>query len=734
MQASAFPIRYSNLFTGLGFILIFLLTGSCAEQKDRVGAAEDWAVSLGDKMSSQYSHLDQITRENVDQLEVAWSYRSGDADTVANSQIQANPLIIDGTLYTTTPRLSVVALDASSGKEKWRFTTFPDSTEIVAWLNVNRGVTYWEEGEDRRVLFTAGPELYALNADTGEPIAEFGNNGKTSLKQGLDASAEELYVVATSPGIIYEDLIIIGSRVSEGADAAPGDIRAFNVRSGELAWTFHTIPRPGEFGHDTWEDPDAWQRIGGANNWAGMALDEERGIVYVPTGSASPDFYGGGRKGSNLFANTLLALDAATGERVWHFQTIRHDLWDRDLPSPPNLVTVKHEGETIDAVSQTTKTGFLYLFNRVTGEPLFPIRDEPVPSDSDLGGESVWPEQPVPEMPAPFVRQTLHPDSLNPFVSDKVQEDLRSQLLSLNSSHMFEPPSLEGTLIYPGFDGGAEWGGSAFDPETGLLYVNSNDVPWYMTMVPVQQSASDASENLMVLGENTYTNYCMACHGTDRQGGGNFPTLIGTDTLYTASEMLELINTGRRMMPGFHYLSEQRKQALVNYLMDEVHFDIELSEADKIELNNERGVTPYVMTGYNKFRTPEGYPANTPPWGQLHAIDLNTGEYKWQVPLGEYPSLKERGISPTGTENYGGPVVTAGGVVFIAATLDEMIRAFDKITGELLWEHPLPAAGYATPSVYSVDGKQYVVIACGGGKLGTPSGDSFIAFALPGES
>ncbi|MDZ7721000.1 MAG: pyrroloquinoline quinone-dependent dehydrogenase [Balneolaceae bacterium] len=728
--AQARTLAPSQLSFLVLLVFSFLLI-SCSSEFDEIGASEDWKVSLGDKYSSQYSRLDQINRENVSQLEVAWAYRSGDADTVANSQIQANPLIIDGTLYSTTPRLNVVALDASTGEQQWRFNPFPDTLEIQTWLNVNRGVSFWESGNDKRILFTAGPDLYALNAANGERVKSFGENGKASLKAGFQGRAEDLYVVTTSPGIVYEDLIIIGSRVSEGDDAAPGDIRAFNIRTGELEWTFHTIPHPGEFGYDTWEDPDAWKKIGGANSWAGMALDEERGIVYIPTGSASPDFYGGNRKGSNLFANSLLALDAATGERIWHYQTVHHDLWDRDLPSAPNLVTVTHNGEEIDAVSQTTKTGYIFLFDRETGEPLFPIEEVPVPAETNLEGEEVWPTQPRPTIPEPITRQHLPDSAINPYVSEEIQEDLKNQLQTLKRAHMYEPPSLEGTLMVPGYDGGAEWGGSAFDPETGILYVNSNEVPWTLTMVPAEAQAPGSAESSIAFGESTYMSYCIACHGPDREGTGNNPTLIGVEDLYSPEEILELINTGRRMMPGFNHLSEERKQSVVNFLLNETHFDVDLSSSDKQELTSESESSPYVMTGYNKFRTPEGYPASSPPWGTLNAINLNTGEYMWKIPFGEYPKLAEEGIPTTGTENYGGPVVTAGGVLFIAATLDEKIRAFDKETGELLWEYKLPVAGYATPSVYSVDGKQYVVIACGGGKLGTKSGDYYIAFTLP---
>ncbi len=722
------------IFWFLPLFIIYAFLSSCSPDGSEIGTDSDWPVYLGDKFGSQYSKLDQINRDNVHALDVAWTYHTGDADTARNSQMQANPIIIDGVLYSTSPRLKVIALDAATGKAKWSFNPFPDTAEIVTWLNVNRGVSYWKDGKDKRILFTAGPALYALDAETGEPVETFGDGGKVSLKKGLDGRAENLYVVATSPGVVYKDLIIIGSRVSEGADAAPGDIRAFNITTGELEWTFHTIPRPGEFGYDSWENPEAWKEAGGANSWAGMALDEQRGLVFIPTGSASPDFYGGNRKGANLFANTLLALDAATGKRLWHFQTVHHDLWDRDLPSPPNLVTVTHNGRKIDAVAQTTKTGFVFLFNRETGEPLFPIDEKPVPVKSELEGEKVWAKQPVPVKPKPFVRHNFTEETINRFVPEAVQQDLIQQLNSLNRDHIFEPPSLSGTLMFPGFDGGAEWGGSAFDPKSGWLYVNSNEVPWVMTMVPTgAPAASNASSNTIETGRIAYRSYCISCHGSDRKGSGNNPTLIGVEKLYSPNEILDLINSGRRMMPGFQHLQENQKKAIINYLMDEVHFKIDTnSEAKEIKGDFDSS-TPYAMTGYKKFQTPDGYPANNPPWGVLNAIDLNTGEFVWRIPLGEYPQLKEKGIPPTGTENYGGPVATAGGLVFIAATPDEKIRAFDKDTGELLWEHDLPAAGYATPSIYMVNGKQYLVISCGGGKLGTRSGDAYVAFSLPQE-
>ena len=692
-----------------------------------------WQARGGGPASIRYSALDRIDTSSVDRLERAWTYHTGDAQPDKNSQIQANPIVVDGTLYGTSPTLRVVALNAATGAEQWVFNPFPDSSDLSPALNVNRGVTYWRDGPEERLLFTAGPTLFALDPDDGTLVESFGDGGRASLKQGLGGRAEDLHVSATSPGVVYEDLIIIGSRVSEGADAAPGDIRAFDVRTGELAWTFHTIPRPGEVGHDTWADPDAWRRVGGANSWAGMAVDEERGLVFVPTGSASPDFYGGHRKGKNLFANTLLALDAATGERVWHYQTVHHDLWDRDLPAPPSLVTVTHDGEQVDAVAQTTKTGYVFLFDRTTGEPLFPVEERPVPTEDPLPGEAPWATQPRPTTPEPFVRQHMGTDDVNPYVPDSVQARLRTQLRRLRSDHMFELPSTEGTLMFPGFDGGAEWGGGAVDPSTNVLYVNSNEVPWIMTMVPtgdqvaeVEAGAPPASAS--DLGRRAYRTHCLSCHGPERKGGGDYPSLVDVDRRYSPEEMLALIENGRRMMPGFGHLPESQRKALVNYLSDETPFAV---DPDPARAADEDTGPPYVMAGYDKFRTPNGYPAVSPPWGTLNAIDLDTGESLWRTPLGTYPALERRGIPTTGTENYGGPVVTAGGLVFIAATPDEKIRAFDKRTGEVVWSADLPAAGFATPSVYEVNGTQYLVVACGGGKLGAPSGDAYVAFSLP---
>lgn len=731
----AMRIPYDSVWTFLAATttlgvsgLLICCKGPASSSNDDYGT---WEVAGGSAASIRYSSLEQVDTENVAQLEVAWTYRTGDADTAGKSQIQCNPIVVNGVLYATSPRLRLLALDAATGLEQWVFE--PGSPEDQGF-NANRGVTYWEDGADHRILYVAGSVLYAVNAETGKLVESFADHGKLDLHTGLGDRSQKLFVTSTSPGVIYGDLFIIGTRVSEGADAASGDVRAFNIRTGELVWTFHTIPRPGEAGYDTWENGDAWKETGGANSWAGMSLDHKRGIVFVPTGSAGPDFYGAGRQGTNLFANCVLALDASTGKRLWHFQTIHHDLWDRDLPCPPSLVTVSRNGKKVEAVAQATKTGFVFLLDRETGEPLFPVEERPVPVTPALPGETPWPVQPVPVKPAPFVRQAFTEEDINPYVSAGEQNEIRDRLRQLDNSHWFSPPSLRGMIMFPGFDGGAEWGGTAFDPASGLFYVNSNEVPWTMTMVEKNAGRSAA-------GRQVYLAHCVSCHGADLHGGGDFPPLTGIDTLYSPETLLELIDRGNGRMPGFRHLPVEEKQALTGYLLG---MPEESGATPGIAPDTNPGGTSgdrkepggpgaerFVMTGYKKMQTSEGYPAVSPPWGTLNAIDLNTGEYAWRVPLGTYPALTEKGIPVTGTENYGGAVVTAGGLVFIAATPDARIRAFDKTTGSLLWESRLPAPGFATPAVYQAGGRQYVVIACGGGKLGTPSGDSYVAFALP---
>ncbi len=633
-------------------------------------------------------------------------------------QMQMSPIVVDSILYGVTAALRVTALHAATGKLIWQF-----GDSLKEWHSTSRGVSYWEKGEDRRVLYTRGEHLYALNALTGKPIPTFGRDGKIDLRSGMPEYAKDLFVVSNTPGTIYKNLIVMPLRLSEGAGAAPGNIMAFNVITGAVEWVFHTIPRPDEEGYDTWQDLTAYQNkiVGAANNWAGMAVDEETGILYVPTGSAAPDFYGGVRKGANLYANSLLALDADTGKRLWHFQFTHHDLWDRDLPAPPNLITVERRGKKIKAVAQVTKQGLVFVFDRKTGTPLFDIEERKVPA-STLEGEEAWATQPFPVAPKPFARQSteLTEADISPYAENR--DSLRSVFLR-SDKRLYAPPSLDPVFLLPGYDGGAEWGGAAADPEDGILYVNSNEMAWILQMSKTENAPRDRS-----LGENTYTKYCMVCHQEDRKGlsASGFPSLIGIKNRLKKSEIGTIVTQGKGMMTGFPQIPKAEKEALLAFLYDEQdkqEVDAPTAESDLPEM-------PYKHTGYHKFLDRNGLPAISPPWGTLHAIDLNTGDYVWSVPFGETPELREKGHPTTGTENYGGAVVTQNGLLFIGATKDGYFRAFDKHTGKLLWEHKLPAAAFATPAIYEVNGRQYIAVACGGEKLGTEKGNQIIAFAL----
>ncbi len=776
----------------LRLIAFSILAASCVAAQ-----TVDWPAYNGGLNGDHYSKLKQINRGNVHKLVQAWRFDSGEA-----GQIQTNPLIVGRTLYAYTPTAKVIALDAATGKLKWKFDSGISGTQPA------RGFGYYADGAHSRLFAGIMNYLYCLDAETGQAIPSFGENGRIDLRKDLGRPYETQSIALTAPGVVYKDLIIVGGRNPETHPAPPGYIRAFDVHTGALRWTFHTIPLPGEPGYETWPK-DAWKTAGAANNWAGMTLDAERGIIYVPTGSAVMDFYGGDRVGNNLFADSLLALDAATGKLLWHFQGVHHDLWDRDFPSPPALVTVQHDGRQIDAVAQTSKQGFIYLFDRVTGKPLFPINEKPYPA-SDVPGEVTSPTQPLPDWPEPFARQRLTADMLTTRTPE-MHAWAAKQFAGMRSDGQFIPMTLDKlTVVFPGFDGGAEWGGPAVDPVAKTLFVNANEMAWLGGLTVPKPAGSP--------GEAIYRQQCAICHGPDRAGSPpTFPSLVDIEKRLTAQEIADRIHKGTGRMPSFPNIDDAELASLMEFLRTGA------SPAEKKELasaatsaqppadpagaavysercaichgDNREGIPPsfpmliglgsrlsadqvialvhagegrmpampdlkagrlqallrylgvqqrtgspenepadrYEFTGYRKFLDPDGYPAFNPPWGTLSAIDLRTGKYLWKIPLGGYPELAAKGMTNTGSENYGGPIVTAGGILFIGATVfDRKFHAFDTRSGKLLWETELPFAGMATPSTYMIDGRQYVVTVSSGGRdPKRPTGGSYIAFTLP---
>lgn len=683
--------------------------------------ARSWSVYKADEHSSSFSSLDEINVSNVNQLKQVWTFEVNDLPASAQpANNQCNPIIVDGIMYGISAKRTVFALDAASGKKIWSYDFFDGG----GGGSVNRGVTFWESGDDKRIIYAAGNFLVALDAATGKPIESFGDSGKVNLNVGVRDNPEDIAVTLTTPGIIYNDLIIVGSRLPDLYGTPPGYVRAYNCKTGALAWTFHTIPLPGEPGYETWPE-DAYKYAGGVNNWAGMSIDKKRGMVFMSLGSPTYDFYGADRIGANLYGNCVLALDAATGKHIWHYQTVHHDIWDYDLPSPPNLVQLNKDGKLIDAVAQVSKQGFIYILDRESGQPVFPIEERPVPA-SHLPGEQAWPTQPFPVKPAPFARQTITENDLTHF-SDSGHEAILKKFRSMRYEGIYTPPDLKGTLMFPGTRGGANWGGAAYDASTNTLYVRSSEAPDIQTIIKEDPNVV-ANMPIIDQGRRMYAVYCAACHGANKiSTTPNYPSLNDLSKRMTREAALDKIRKGGGLMPPFAgVLKDDEQQAILAF----IHSAPKV--ADPI-LKDKPDTTKKVMylntTGYTTWKDPAGNPAIKAPWGRLHSLNLSTGEYNWQIPLGDDDKRKLPDGTATGLEGKAGPIVTAGGLIFIGGGEDKKFRALDKSTGKIVWETELPGITNATAATYEVNGKQYVAVSVSGTKE-NPSG-SIAVFAIP---
>lgn len=706
-------------------ILLMYLTAA-GSQRDTADAMHSaWRDFGGAPDSAQYSALSQIDGTNVAKLEIAWAYPTGDTNTYF-----FNPLVAQGLMYVLARDNSIVALDARTGKEIWIHPTDPHTKLIT-----NRGINYWEstDGSEARLFFAKNNFLYAIDARTGKTISSFGDNGSVDLKQDLGRDAEDISLVqSTTPGRVFENLLILGSATNQGYGSAPGDVRAYDVRSGRLVWSFHTVPHPGEFGYDTWPK-DAWKTVGGANSWTELSLDVKRGIVYVPTASPKYNFYGVDRKGADLFGDCLLALNARTGRRIWHFQMVHHDIWDYDNATAPMLVSVRHNGEMLDAVAQPSKEGFLWVFNRLTGEPLWPIEERAVP-DSDVPGEQTWPTQPFPLKPPPFARQHFTEDDLNSFMSAEERAHFSAEIRAARNEGLFTPPGLRNTVEMPGNNGGANWGGAAADPRKGWVFVVSKDLPCMLKLEPERTVPTASAAAPEQRGRLLYEANCQWCHLNDRAGEPPaVPSLVHVGQSLSPQQIKSTVTQGQGSMPAFSKLSSTDLDALVAYLQ---HPERGGSSAnDRTSHSGSTEATRYV-SGFGFMFTSSGLSPITPPWTSLTAYDLNEGTIKWSIPLGDVPELASKGITETGSMfPKVGPVLTAGGLIF-TGTRDGKVRAIDEDTGKVIWEKQLNTAIEGIPAVYEANGREYIVF-CAAAVSDVHARNKavvhgeYVAFALP---
>jgi quinoprotein glucose dehydrogenase len=717
---------------------LVLLCFRANAQGPSIDTHAQWRDYGGASDSAQYSTLRQVNHSNVTQLQVAWRYSTGD-----DNRYSFNPLVVDRTVYVLARNNSIVALDAVTGRQLWIHET-DSKTRLIT----NRGINYWQsaDGSDQRLFFSIDNFLQSIDARTGKLITSFGAHGKVDLRQGLGRDPESLVLVQSlSPGRVFENLIILGSATNQEYESGPGDIRAYDVRTGKQVWIFHTIPHPGEFGYNTWPK-EAWKTVGGANAWSELTIDEKRAIVYIPVGSPKYNFYGANRKGANLFGDCLLALDARTGKRLWHFQMVHHDIWDYDPATAPKLITIRHNGQMVDTVAQVTKQGFVFVFNRVTGEPLWPIEERPVPR-SDMPGEQTWPTQPFPTQPPPFARQKFTVDDLSPYIADPAERGrIRDELLSARNEGLFTPPGTRNTVQMPGNNGGANWSGAAVDPTNGTLYVVSKDLPAMLKLEREKDVSALPKGTPEQQGRALYEAKCQICHHGDLRGQPPaVPSLVNIGSHLTAAQVHSVIAHGQGLMPAVPGLSPADMDQLTAYLLHtERAANMPAAAHPKDVPTPSSPETARCRTGFGFMVTSTGLSPIKPPWTSLTAYDLNEGTIKWKIPLGEVPELAARGITDTGAHfPKVGPVVTAGGLIF-TGTRDRKVRALDSSTGAVLWERQVDTALEGMPAVYAVDGREYIVFCAAAQSatdlLGTPGhpatqgksrNGAYIAFALP---